>query len=62
MCLHLLITHLYFVQYGVTALIIAAQHGHLRVVELLIAAMAPVDVQLKVRFNCIPLLSSIVSS
>ncbi len=40
------------VQTGATALYIAAQNGHLRVVELLIAAMARVDVQTEVRFNC----------
>ncbi len=40
------------VQNGATALYIAAQNGHLRVVELLIAAMARVDVQEEVRFNC----------
>ncbi len=40
------------VQTGTTALYVAAQNGHLRVVELLIAAMARVDVQEEVRFNC----------
>ena len=36
------------VQDGTTALYIAAQNGHLRVVEVLIAAMAQVDIQQKV--------------
>ncbi len=37
------------VQTGTTALCVAAQNGHLRVVELLIAAKAQVDVQRKVK-------------
>ncbi len=40
------------VQDGTTALFVAAQNGHLRVVEVLIAAKAQVDIQQKVRFNC----------
>ncbi len=40
------------VQTGATALYVASQNGHLRVVEVLIAAMAQVDMQQKVRFNC----------
>ncbi len=40
------------VQDETTALYIAAQNGHLRVVELLIAARARVDIQQKVRFHC----------
>ena len=40
------------VQAGVTALYVASQNGHLRVVEVLIAAMAQVDMQEEVRFNC----------
>ncbi len=40
------------VQDGTTALFAAAQNGHLRVVEVLIAAKAQVDIQQKVRFNC----------
>ncbi len=39
-----------YVQTGATALYIAAQNGHLRVVEVLIAAMAQVDIQRQVRF------------
>ena len=39
------------VQDGTTALFVAAQNGHLRVVEVLIAAKAQVDIQQKVRFN-----------
>ena len=39
------------VQDGTTALFVAAQNGHLRVVEVLIAAKAQVDIQWKVRFN-----------
>ncbi len=39
------------VQDGTTALFAAAQNGHLRVVEVLIAAKAQVDIQQKVRFN-----------
>ncbi len=37
------------VQGGTTALHVAAQNGHLRVVEVLIAALAQVDIQQKVR-------------
>ena len=40
------------VQGGTTSLFVAAQNGHLRVVEVLIAAKAQVDIQQKVRFNC----------
>ena len=40
------------VQDGTTALFVAVQNGHLRVVEVLIAAKAQVDIQQKVRFNC----------
>ena len=40
-----------YVQDGTTALFVAAQNGHLRVVEVLIAAKAQVDIQQKVRFN-----------
>ena len=36
------------VQDGTTALHVAAQNGHLRVVEVLIAAMAQVDIQRQV--------------
>ena len=43
------------VQDGATALHVAAQNGHLRVIEVLIAAKAQVDVKDKVS---IPLLSS----
>ncbi len=39
------------VQDGFTALIAAAQEGHVRTVELLIAAKAGVDIQNKVRFT-----------
>ncbi len=39
------------VQGGVTALWVAAQEGHERAVELLIAAKARVDIQYKVRFT-----------
>ncbi len=39
------------VQTGTTALWIAAQNGHVRAVELLIAAKAGVDIQNKVRFT-----------
>ena len=39
------------VQDGFTALIVAAQNGHVRAVESLIAAKAIVDVQQKVRFT-----------
>ena len=45
---------LYFldsVQNGTTALWVAAQNGHVRAVELLIAAKAGVDIQRKVRFT-----------
>ena len=47
-----MLTSLFFydsVQIGATALYVAAQNGHLRVVELLIAAKADVDIQQKVR-------------
>ncbi len=40
------------VQHGATALHVAARNGHLRVVEVLIAAMARVDIQEEVRFYC----------
>ncbi len=49
-CVHLLIFN--SVQDGATALYVASQNGHLRVVEVLIAAKAQVDIQQKVRFNC----------
>ncbi len=39
------------VQDGATALIVAAQEGHVRAVEVLIAAKAGIDVQKKVRFT-----------
>ncbi len=39
------------VQTGTTALWVAAQNGHVRAVELLIAAKAGVDIQRKVRFT-----------
>ncbi len=39
------------VQGGATALWVAAQNGHVRAVELLIAAEAQVDIQQKVRFK-----------
>ncbi len=39
------------VQDGATALYAAAQNGHVRAVELLIAANAQVDIQEKVRFT-----------
>ena len=39
------------VQGGGTALYAAAQNGHVRAVELLIAAEAQVDIQQKVRFK-----------
>ncbi len=39
------------VQNGTTALMVAAQNGHVRTVELLIAAEAQVDIQQKVRFT-----------
>ncbi len=39
------------VQDGATALFAAAQNGHVRAVELLIAAKAQVDIQQTVRFT-----------
>ena len=49
--------HLDSVQDGFTALIAAAQEGHVRAVELLIAAKARVDIPQKVRFTiCLCLL------
>ena len=39
------------VQDGTTALWVAAQNGHVRAVEVLIAAKAGVDIQKKVRFT-----------
>ena len=39
------------VQDGTTALYVAACYGHVRAVELLIAAKARVDIQNKVRFT-----------
>ena len=39
------------VQDGATALFVAAENGHVRAVELLIAANAQVDIQRKVRFT-----------
>ena len=36
---------------GTTALWVAAQNGHVRAVEVLIAAKAGIDVQNKVRFT-----------
>ena len=39
------------VQDGFTALMVAAQNGHVRAVEVLIAAKAGIDVQTKVRFT-----------
>ena len=39
------------VQDGSTALFVAAQNGHVRAVELLIAAKAQVDIQQTVRFT-----------
>ncbi len=41
------------VQDGVTALITAAQNGHERAVEILIAAKAQVNIKNKVRFTTI---------
>ncbi len=38
------------VQNGATALAVAAENGHLKVVELLIAAKAWVDVKRKVKY------------
>ncbi len=49
------------VQNGTTALYLAAQTGHLRVVELLIAAKAQVDIQMKVKFIIARTTVSIVS-
>ncbi len=42
---------LYSVQDGITALFVAAENGHVRAVELLIAAKAGVDIQKEVRFT-----------
>ena len=39
------------VQDGSTALSVAAQNGHVRAVEILIAAKAKIDIQQKVRFT-----------
>ncbi len=39
------------VQGGGTALMVAAQNGHVRAVEVLIAAKAGIDVQEEVRFT-----------
>ena len=39
------------VQDGATALIVAAQEGRVRAVEILIAAKAKIDIQKKVRFT-----------
>ena len=39
------------VQNGATALWVAAQNGHVRAVEVLIAAKAGIDIQNKVRFT-----------
>ena len=39
------------VQDGATALIVAAQNGHVRAVEVLIAGKAKIDIQAKVRFT-----------
>ncbi len=39
------------VQKRATALIVAAYNGHVRAVEVLIAAKAQVDIQKKVRFT-----------
>ncbi len=50
--------HLNSVQDGTTALYIAAQTGHVKAVEVLIAAKALVDIQKKVKFtlfNCFKL-------
>ena len=41
------------VQTGTTALIVAAQEGRVRAVEILIAAKAKIDIQAKVRFTII---------
>ncbi len=40
------------VQDGVTALYAAAQNGHVKAVEVLIAAKALVDIQEQVKFIC----------
>ncbi len=45
---HTIHNQLSSVQDGATALYLAAQNGHLRIVELLIAAKAQVDIQMKV--------------
>ena len=39
------------VQNGATALMVATQNGHVRAVEVLIAAKAGIDIQNKVRFT-----------
>ncbi len=41
-----------YVQDGTTALYVAAQNGHFRVVAFLIAAKARVDIQEEVRLDC----------
>ncbi len=48
---HLLTLSSLCIQDGFTALSVAAQEGHVRAVELLIAAKAQVDIQNKVRFT-----------
>ena len=45
----MLTTHLYPVQDGWTALHVAAQEGHLRVVEMLLEANADVSIKTNVR-------------
>ena len=47
-CMHAHHSSLDFVQDGATALYAAAQNGHLRIVEQLIAAKAQLDIQQKV--------------
>ena len=46
-----LLNYLDSVQDGATALFVAAQNGHVRAVELLIAEKAKVDIQEEVRFT-----------
>ncbi len=58
-CVHL---HPHSVQNGSTALCVAAQEGHLRVVELLIAAKADVNIQTNVsHIGCSSLIRFMVS-
>ncbi len=48
MCLYLLTQYILYAQYGLTALSEACRNGHLKIVELLIAANADVNIQDKV--------------